>query len=711
MKTSNIAPASPLAKPTRHGGPARRDDAGAFSHFVRQTEAQAKSSSANAEGAAVAAHATSAGDKSPPHAEELKTPIAADPESTGQPHPLPAAAASGRYKADVAERETDAGDEDRRQDPHAADVPVSVPPAPALTAPVPPSLAPLPAQSAPLGSATVESARAASPDAVADAAESTSLPGAPLPASDGALKAPANQGKTVAPDVRHAVPDKADRHARAAAIGSATTSGDDASSTRPVSDRPSIPAASTSPGPAEASASAAPPGSAVAAIGRGLPPAVRSRSEATDARASVRTPTEGETPLSRDAGTPRRQVGAAPAGDNPSTTAKPAPAGPGTPTSTTAQPQGNQAQVPSAIVISDVDLSDGRPDFTPRSAKVQGPGPAIGRTSEPSQPSRTVAPGDGDRSFSSELTAAVARYATRRPAAETATRQPVQQHDTLSGAAASIPQPPRPSAAGPERSRTLVASVLWTKHSSAAGPSPGADQLQDGAGPLELAAAPADGTGVHPDEPADEHIAQPDASAKTEPALQLLAAAATARPAVPPAQQPSPALALTAAILTEPTWRPAPVAVATHPSSLLAPLAPRTLELQLNPEHLGALTATLSISGTQLKVEIRVATREAHDRLKGEEQVIEKAIRSLGYEVGQVTVIQSLIASNASARADAATPPGLPQGRDQPPGGTPGDGGERSGGHHGGRSEEDGSPVFAGTARRDADRGSGGLYI
>jgi flagellar hook-length control protein FliK len=173
----------------------------------------------------------------------------------------------------------------------------------------------------------------------------------------------------------------------------------------------------------------------------------------------------------------------------------------------------------------------------------------------------------------------------------------------------------------------------------------------------------------------------------------------------------SPSLAVGKAMLSEPSWRPVPVAEATHLQTHRVPLSPRTLEVQLNPEHLGAVNATLRMSGTQLKVELRVSTRDAHDRLKGEEQVIEKAIRSLGYEGAQISIIQSSVAVTASPRADAAMQ-SMAQHRDQPPGGmASGEGGGRSGNQQGGRHDDSGTDALGGAAQRDTDRAGGGVYI
>ncbi len=171
---------------------------------------------------------------------------------------------------------------------------------------------------------------------------------------------------------------------------------------------------------------------------------------------------------------------------------------------------------------------------------------------------------------------------------------------------------------------------------------------------------------------------------------------------------PSPGDTLASAIAAEPSWRPAAVAATTQPPAV----RPQILQIQLNPDHLGTVTATLTLSGTQLVVELAASTREAHERLKGEEQVIEKAMRALGYDVGQVSITQSIVAGSAVSRPDAT--PAVPQSlqRDQASGGgamSSGDGQPRD--QRGGRNGNDGSGSYSGSSPRDPDRRRGGVYI
>jgi hypothetical protein len=225
-------------------------------------------------------------------------------------------------------------------------------------------------------------------------------------------------------------------------------------------------------------------------------------------------------------------------------------------------------------------------------------------------------------------------------------------------------------------------------------------------------------TGIgHPDAASDTG-AKPEfadidtaSRADTDPSAAQNVSSTLGRPVETGTYPASPSLTVAKVMLSEPSWRPAHVAQATHLQSHRAPLSPTTLHVQLNPEHLGTVDATLSMSGTHLKVELRVFTREAHDRLKGEEQVIEKAIRSLGYEAAQISIIQPTVAFSVTPRTDAAMQP-MMQGRDQSPGSmASGEGGGRSGNQQGGRHDDSRTGTLGGVAARDADRAGGSVYI
>lgn len=309
-------------------------------------------------------------------------------------------------------------------------------------------------------------------------------------------------------------------------------------------------------------------------------------------------------------------------------------------------------------------------------------------------------------SFAVELTAAAARYANRQSARgeETYSARTFDSHSTA--------PPESPQEAGtfaPRKpSRAPLPAMMWrgpSPASAATVPDTQRQALRDEGQEHPISNA---GKAVKRDDAAVDAADIPDTNSSTRQNV----GAAPAKVAEITPQTASPPLAVASAILSEPTWRPTAVAQTTQSLSVRTTPVLKTLQVQLNPEHLGMVTATLSMSGTQLTVELSVTTREAHDRLKGEEQVIEKAVRSLGYDVGQVSIIQSSVVQNAPPRTDATMPQPMAQGRDQPAGGmASGDGGNRSGNQQGGRHEGNASGAFSGAAARDADRRGGGVYI
>ncbi|MEQ1954263.1 flagellar hook-length control protein FliK [Mesorhizobium yinganensis] len=306
-------------------------------------------------------------------------------------------------------------------------------------------------------------------------------------------------------------------------------------------------------------------------------------------------------------------------------------------------------------------------------------------------------------SFAVEMTASVARYVTRQ-SAQVEDTPSVILPDSRRGEAVGSPDETRISP-GERPSRAPIPPMAW----HALSPTVAASETGRQALPPEdvdrpvsvrIPAAKSDEPGINAENlPDSRRPIQQNVATAPVPAAETTPLAV------------SPSLTVAASILSEPTWRPAPVAQTTQSQFLRAQPILKTLQVQLNPEHLGAVTATLTMSGTQLKVELSVTTREAHECLKNEEQVIEKAVRSLGYDVQQVSVVQSMIVVNASARSDQAMPPPA-QSRDQPSGGmASGDGGGRSGNQQGGRHEDNASGAFGAPTTRDSDRRGGGVYI
>jgi chemotaxis protein MotD len=183
------------------------------------------------------------------------------------------------------------------------------------------------------------------------------------------------------------------------------------------------------------------------------------------------------------------------------------------------------------------------------------------------------------------------------------------------------------------------------------------------------------------------------------------------QPSPPPAS--AVASTVTAAIASEPTWRPANVAALSQSALSSLPAEPKTLSIQLHPAELGVVTATLRLAGDQLTVEISADSPEARSRLSADSHAIAKSLRALGFDVDQVTVMQPVITSTPTTRSDdTAALPG-PQLRDQQSSGsgTSGGSGSRLGGQQTERNGNDGGSASRGPNTPAADRGSGGLYI
>ncbi len=64
----------------------------------------------------------------------------------------------------------------------------------------------------------------------------------------------------------------------------------------------------------------------------------------------------------------------------------------------------------------------------------------------------------------------------------------------------------------------------------------------------------------------------------------------------------------------------------------------QTLRIQLNPESLGQVTATMRLSGGELQVELKVQNADAYRQLSDDSSSIAKALRAHGFGVDQITV-------------------------------------------------------------------------
>lgn len=143
-----------------------------------------------------------------------------------------------------------------------------------------------------------------------------------------------------------------------------------------------------------------------------------------------------------------------------------------------------------------------------------------------------------------------------------------------------------------------------------------------------------------------------------------------------------------------------PVAVPAH-----------VLKIELHPAELGAVTANLRLAGEQLSIELRPETYEAHRRLSSDSEAIVKSLKSLGFDIDKVTILQPSIATTPTARADAAQA-GAPLGRDQSsfqPGSSGGNGDGMSG--QSGRNRGDDRQQDQRPAQPSPERSGSGLFI
>jgi chemotaxis protein MotD len=138
-----------------------------------------------------------------------------------------------------------------------------------------------------------------------------------------------------------------------------------------------------------------------------------------------------------------------------------------------------------------------------------------------------------------------------------------------------------------------------------------------------------------------------------------------------------------------------------------------TLKIQLHPAELGIVTANLRLAGDQLKVEIQVETKDALQRLSSDKEIITKALRALGFEIDQISIIQSQAAVNPATRNDASGQSfdnsGRPQQNFQSNGS-----GESNSGSNGRNSSNEGDGhggARPNSASAAEPRTGGGLYI
>ncbi|WP_217572251.1 flagellar hook-length control protein FliK [Mesorhizobium sp. GbtcB19] len=136
------------------------------------------------------------------------------------------------------------------------------------------------------------------------------------------------------------------------------------------------------------------------------------------------------------------------------------------------------------------------------------------------------------------------------------------------------------------------------------------------------------------------------------------------------------------------------------------------LKIELHPSELGSVTASLRLSGEQLSIEMKPETHEAYRRLTTDSDAIVKSMRSLGFDVDKVTILQPSIAAHAASRADANSAMPMSTGRDQPsfqPGNSGGNG--AGGGRQPGRNDGNGAQEFGRAASPVRERAGDDMFI
>ena len=100
------------------------------------------------------------------------------------------------------------------------------------------------------------------------------------------------------------------------------------------------------------------------------------------------------------------------------------------------------------------------------------------------------------------------------------------------------------------------------------------------------------------------------------------------------------ATALATAIKADPTWTEALQAAQGSDLGTLGNTVTEvnTLKLQMNPENLGNMVASLKLKGEELTVELRVDSVEAYQQLSADHDDIVKALQDQGFTIDKVTV-------------------------------------------------------------------------
>ncbi|PBB92934.1 chemotaxis protein MotD [Mesorhizobium sp. WSM3864] len=151
--------------------------------------------------------------------------------------------------------------------------------------------------------------------------------------------------------------------------------------------------------------------------------------------------------------------------------------------------------------------------------------------------------------------------------------------------------------------------------------------------------------------------------------------------------------------------------IGSHATNSVA-VSTRVLKIELHPADLGTVTASLRLSGEQLSIEMKPETHEAYRRLTADSDAIVKSLRSLGFDVDHVTIMQPSIAVHSPGRVEASGAPPMSTGREQPSFQPGSSGGNSAGGdRQPGRNDGNGAQEFGRAASPLRERAGDDIYI
>jgi len=170
------------------------------------------------------------------------------------------------------------------------------------------------------------------------------------------------------------------------------------------------------------------------------------------------------------------------------------------------------------------------------------------------------------------------------------------------------------------------------------------------------------------------------------------------------------ATSLANAVKADPSWTAALQAAQNTDMSALADTVKEvnTLKLQMNPENLGNMVASLKLKGDELTVDVRVDSVEAYRHLSNDHDELVKALQDQGFTIDKVTV-----QLNATERTDTGADRDMArqgQAQREEQGGQSNRNGGRDDGQPGWNASRDGQEASSGDGSAEPGR-SGNIYL